>query len=435
MHHRLPRIVLLLVALSLIAPSSNALAQTASPVSTEVSSLDLAAIALTPDDVPDSYFDEYSEWWVPPGAIGGILGDAPAPDGLLGAYQSFFISTDSPYTVNTFLLQFDTPDAALAGASSIDAGLRPQLPEGSTTGPTTAPGPEIGDSASTLTSVSFDTREAGGPFVGVVASSFVHDTIVGVVSIEAWIEPPAEGSPIPAGTPEGFDAATQTELATQLAAVLDARIGMALAGEALSGVDPSLSERTLPLQQLVSADTPVLGGYKAGADLLQCRICGEENSLGAFAGTSLGGFVRMVSAGPMVDGEPSPPFVGIAVSEYATPADALAVLDAIRIAPNDLPTAYPLPRGERTIAADPAISGADGALAYTAILDPEDATATPDSAGVTFTQGSYLVSVDVQGGLTADQALAVAVDLATQQAACLASTESCASVTLTLPAE
>ena len=46
--------------------------------------------------------------------------------------------------------------------------------------------------------------------------------------------------------------------------------------------------------------------------------------------------------------------------------------------------------------------------------------------------GNRLVTVDVQGGLSAEEAMAAAVDLATQQAACLASDDPCASVTATL---
>src|SRR4051812_40415950 len=99
------------------------------------------------------------------------------------------------------------------------------------------------------------------------------------------------------------------ELVQQLAGTLDERISTVLAGETPFGVDQSLSAVALPIDQLVDDQTPVLGGYKAGADLLRCGICGEENSLLPFAGDALGGFSRTVSLGPMVGGEPSPPFV------------------------------------------------------------------------------------------------------------------------------
>ncbi len=68
------------------------------------------------------------------------------------------------------------------------------------------------------------------------------------------------------------------------------------------------------------------------------------------------------------------------------------------------------------------------ALAFHATLDEEDPAAPVDSAGVDFVAGNRLVTVDVQGGLLAQDALAAAVDLARQQAECLAAGETCESL-------
>ncbi len=434
MVHKRHLMMSLTFVIALFGTTLGALAQTASPEIDTAPAIDLAAIALSPEDVPTGFFDDYSEWWVPAGAFVGIIGDATPPAGLERAYQSFYVSNDSPLVINTFLLEFESPEAAAMGAGIVDAALRPPLPDGTSSDPSHAAGPQIGNSLSTLTSVSYDTRSAGGPFVSVVASSFVHETIVAAVSIESYIDPPGEGSPVPVGTPDSLDLSSQAELASHLASVLDSRIEIGLHGGELDGVNAALSDRLLPLQQLVSDDTPVLGGYKAGADLLACRVCGEENSLGVFGKASLGGLVRAVVAGPMVDGEPSPPFIAVAISQFATANDALTVLDAIRSMPNDLPTPYPVPRGERTVASDPTVPGTDATAAYTGVLNPDDPEATPDSAGVAFVVDNSLVTIDVQGGLTANEAMAIAVDLATQQADCLASIDPCSTVTFELPA-
>jgi hypothetical protein len=69
------------------------------------------------------------------------------------------------------------------------------------------------------------------------------------------------------------------------------------------------------------------------------------------------------------------------------------------------------------------------ALAFQATLDAEDPSAPVDSAGVDFVARNRLVTVDVQGGLSAEDALAAAVDLASQQATCLAAGDTCGSVT------
>ena len=116
------------------------------------------------------------------------------------------------------------------------------------------------------------------------------------------------------------------------------------------------------------------------------------------------------------------------MTAFASPEDAPAVLDAIRQAPNDRPTAIPVQRGRKTLVDDPDIPGADAALAGNAVLDQEDPNAPADSAGVDFVVGNRLVTVEVQGGLPADAALAAAVDLATQQADCLTSGGPCEQV-------
>ena len=143
-----------------------------------------------------------------------------------------------------------------------------------------------------------------------------------------------------------------------------------------------------------------------------------------------GAFNRGVVLGPLVDGEPTPPFVSVAILEFSSPEVALEVLEAIRKAPNDLPTSIPVPRGRRALAADPDISEAAATLAFAGAFNEEDPTAAVDSAGVDFVTSNRLVTVDVLGGLSAADAMAAAVDLATQQAACLASDDPCSSVKL-----
>jgi len=164
--------------------------------------------------------------------------------------------------------------------------------------------------------------------------------------------------------------------------------------------------------------------------MLRCGICGEENTLLPFADEARGGYVRGIVLGGAVDGEPQPPFVTMAVTAFTSPEAALAVLEAIRQAPNDRPTAVPFPRGQKTLVDDPAIPQATAALAFHATPDEEDPTTPADAAGVDFVVGNRLVTVDVQGGLSGEEALAAASDLATQQAACLTASGPCTTVTL-----
>jgi hypothetical protein len=388
-------------------------------------------MALAPDDVSTGYFDDYSEWWVPADAFSElVLGGEATPPGLQRAYQTFYFNPDELAGIHTYLYEFASPEEATAGVGIVDEALRPPLPEGTVVGPTHAPGPELGEDPRVTTFVTYDTWAAGGPRVDVVAASFRRDRLIAGVAVERYTDPPLPGSPVAdLATPIAGDPA-QEELATSLATGLDDRITTVLAGEAPEGADPALAELVLPLDQLADVPTPVFGGYKAGIDLLRCGICGEENSLLPFADAAGDGFSRGVVLGPLVDGAPTPPFVSMAVLELASPEAALEVLEAIRTAPGDRPTSAPFPRGTRTLAADPAIAETTAVVAFQGTYDEEDPNAPIDSAGVNFVTGNRLVTVDVQGGLSAEDAMAAAVDLATQQAACLAADDPCATVTL-----
>ncbi len=414
---------LLVLVLLALGPASVA-AQQATPEGAS-SRLDLAAMALSAEDLPAGYFDEYSDWLVPADAFAALVIGGPAPAGLERAYQSFSFAPEIGGAVHVFLLEFTSPEQATSGAAIVDAILRPPLPEGETIGPDHTAGPQIGDASSTVTTVTFDTWAAGGPRADVVAVSFQRDRLVVGVTVERFTDPPADGTPAAGeASPVTVDPG-QEELAVELAGILDGRITEVLAGGTPSGVDVALSASLLPIEQLVDPSTPIFGGYIAGADLLRCGVCGEENGLLRFVDSVQDGVVRGLSAGPLVDGEPSPPFVAIAIAEFASPDDALAALAVIRQEPNDRPIGIPIPRGVKMLAADPTIPGADDALAFTAVVDEENPDAPADSAGVDLVVGNLLVMIDVQGGLSGDAPLSAASDLATQQVACLTSGGPC----------
>lgn len=407
-------------------------AQEASPVAVQRARLDLAAMALAPDDVPAGFVDDYGEWLVSPAAFSElVLNGEATPPGLEQVYQSFYFSNDEQVAIHNYLFAYRTPEDVAAGIGIVDATvLRPPLPDGTVVGPTVEPGPALGGEPSTTTLVTYDTRAEGGPLVDVMAVTFRRDRLIAGVAIERYTDPAADGTP-QAVAPDV--AQVDADLALELAGTLDDRITTVLRGGTPAGIDPALSAMVLPVDQLAPGDTPVIGGYKAGIDLLRCGICGEENALLPFADAALDGVSRTIFVGPLVGGEPTPPFISVAIIPFTGPDVALEVLEAIRQAPKDRPTPGPVPRGERTLVADPVIPGAAATLGFEGVLDMENLDATADSAGVSFVMDAWLVSVDVQGGLSGDTALAVAVDLATQQGECLAAGGSCED--LTIPAE
>lgn len=388
-------------------------------------------MALSAEDVPEGFFDDYGEIAYTAAAFSELnLGGAATPPGLERVYQSFYFNDAEGLAIHSFLFAFESPETAQTGGDIVGPALRPPLPDGTATEPVRSPEPALGDSG-TITSVTYDTRAADGPLVNVVAAWFGRGRLIAGVAVERHhdapeVIDPEVATPAAAATPPAQDA--DRDLAVELAETVVERIAAVESGGSPVGADLSLRALVLPVEQLVDADTPVLGGYKAGIDLLRCGVCGEENSLLPFAGDALGGYSATVAVGPLADGEPTPPFVSVVVSAFASPEAALGVLEATRQEPNDRPTAGPIPRGRRTIAEDPVIPGADAALAFSAALDGEDPAAPDDSAGVDFVVGELLVTVDVQGGLSADEAMAVAVDLATQQAACIEAGGPCESV-------
>ncbi len=406
-------------------------AQDASPTASSNVPLDLAAIALAPEDVPAGYFDDYSEWWVPADPFSDlVLGGAATPPGLVRVYQSFYIDPEEGDAIHNYLYEFASPEEATAGSEIVDAALRPPPPEGTVIGPTHAPGPDLGEAPGVLTVVTYDTWAAGGPRADVVAATFRRDRLVAGVAVERYTDPPPAGTPVAEETTPVAPDPAQEQLATTLATTLDERITTVLAGQTPAGVDPALAALVLSLDQLADVPTPVFGGYKAGIDMLRCGICGEENTLLPFADDARGGYVRGIVLGGAVDGEPQPPFVTVAVTAFTSPEAALAVLEAIRQTPNDRPTAVPFPRGQKTLVDDPAIPEAMAALAFHATPDEEDPNAPADAAGVDFVSGNRLVTIDVQGGLAAEDALAAAVNLASQQTACLVAGGPCAAMTV-----
>jgi len=194
-------------------------AQEASPSPQQGAWLDLAAMALAPEDVPPGFFDDYSEWLVSPAAFSElVLGGEPVPPDLHQVYQSFYFNDVEQVAIHTYLFTFTTPEAAASGIGIVDATvLRPPLPEGTVVGPTTEPGPALGDESSTTTRVTYDTQAEGGPLVDVVAVTFRRDRLIAGVAIERYTDPAADG------TPQAVAAdATQldADLATRLASPL-----------------------------------------------------------------------------------------------------------------------------------------------------------------------------------------------------------------------
>jgi hypothetical protein len=104
------RATLALLALLLGLWPFLASAQDATPITASGAPLDLAAMALAPDDVPAGYFDDYSELWVPAGPFSELtLGGAAVPPGLVRVYQSFYTEPDGGPRLTTTSMSSPRP--------------------------------------------------------------------------------------------------------------------------------------------------------------------------------------------------------------------------------------------------------------------------------------------------------------------------------------
>jgi len=104
MHRTSVLLLSALVLLGSVVIGRGAGAQEASQVAEWEAWLDLAAMALAPEDVPPGFFDDYSEWLVSPAAFSElVLGGEPVPADLDQVYQSFYFNDVEQVAIHTYL--------------------------------------------------------------------------------------------------------------------------------------------------------------------------------------------------------------------------------------------------------------------------------------------------------------------------------------------
>jgi hypothetical protein len=153
----------------------------------------------------------------------------------------------------------------------------------------------------------------------------------------------------------------------------------------------------------------VFEGYRTVVDLV-----GGNGSLGEMALDFRGGYFRTTAIGDWPD-DKMPPAVTVGMMAFHSSAGATNVFTAIKAAPNDLPLPATEASLARQLVAAPSLTGVDAALAYTA---PYTEFGPVNSAGIVAVIGDTLITVDVQGVKSAEDALAAATELATAQVSC-----------------
>jgi hypothetical protein len=342
--------------------------------------LDLAAMNLTSEEVPDG-FSLSGENYVAAQTIAENLSLDPAQTaelmdtGLIVAYASEYANEASGIAIRAYIEQFESGEGAAAGFDILE--------DESLSGP---PGVEyadeplegVGDALGDITTYS---RQARGstPSLDGVDVTFRVDNFLAGVTIEA------QGGAAPAKSD-----------AVSLSRVLEQRMRTALAGEELPGIDPTLPGRLLNFNV-----PPLLEGYMSASD--------------AFPAASSVELLRDYESGytratPLGQGGSPLPLVRDAIVTFLSEDGPLAIISA------GVEVQRPYEQLERVDIAP--IEGADAAAAFH-FISPLGEGKVIDSFRIFSVSGNYLILIDIQAAETEELARRLAFEFTEAQLTCL----------------
>ncbi len=352
--------------------------------------LDLAAMALDSTDIPPE-FQLFFETYLDPIQVGQqLVGEQVEQSeidetGLLWFYQSIYSTPEGTSTIRSYLEEFADQQGAVLGFELFEDEPR-YLPDAALTD---EPGPGIGEEPSEITIGSYEeSAPASGPTT--IDVTFRVGRIIAGVSMD---------------TQEGI--AIDRDLMLVLAERLESRITAVLGGQPLPLIDGTIPERYVQLGDGWDVTNegywsiPEVYGPQAAPEIVAGLESGYTRA-DAYDPNNLGGF-------PI-------PRVAIGVAQFNSEPAALSLLSALDL----LQPAFTL---LEAVDIDP-VPGSSVTLGYQ-FANTFFSDATVDSFRIVMLAGTSVVTVDVQGNQTADAAQAAALEIATAQAACLASNQPC----------
>jgi hypothetical protein len=342
--------------------------------------LDLAAMNLTSEEVPDG-FSLSGENYVAAQTIAENLSLDPAQTaelmdtGLIVAYASEYANEAEEIAIRAYIVQFESDDGAAAGfeilqdesfygLDGVDYADEPF--EG------------VGEAPSEITT--YSRQESGStPSLDGVDATFRADNFLAGVTIEA----------------QGGAAPAQSD-AVSLSRVLEQRMRIALAGEELPGIDPSLPGRLLNFNA-----PPLLEGYISASDAFPAARAVE------LLRDYESGYGRAIS---LSQGDSPLPLVRNAIVTFPSEDGPLAIISA------GVEVQRPYEQLERVDIAP--IEGADAAAAFH-FISPLGEGSVIDSFRIFSVSGKYLISIDVQGAENEDVARRLVLEFTEAQLACI----------------
>ena len=339
--------------------------------------LDLAAMTLDSEEIPEG-FQLVAETYIDLDILAENLSELVTADeledlGIVGYYETTYVAVDGGSQIRSYVIEYPDANAVEDGFALLEDEERMVPGE---TDLEDAPGPEgIGEEPSEVTTGTYG--EPGAEQSSVDITFRIDRLGVGVAM-------------------ETFDGSEPDEdLIEELAEVKEARVVAALTGEEIENVDPRLVERVVTFEGETTFE-----GYQSVSD-----------AYGSVDSPAADGFIASYVRGATFSDDPTEtiaPYVTVGVSSYEDEDAVLAVLDASdQIIPQfpeleEIDT--PLIEGSATVgySFESLIEGGD--LASVRLLVAVD---------------DELLSVDVQGFASADDALEAAVAVAEAEVACV----------------
>ncbi|MDQ3043701.1 MAG: hypothetical protein M3R06_00930 [Chloroflexota bacterium] len=389
-------------ALSLVLPLTFALLPGAlalqDPVDPGVDAraLNLAAMTLDSTSIPGG-FQLLAEQYLTAERLvtevgGGVSLESLTGTGFVGAYQSSYVDLNGETQIRSYVYAYGDEGGAQEGFNL----LEDEAVLASAAGLTDQAGPGAGQDPKEITTGTLPGDDTTGAMASQIAdATFRVDNFIAGVAIQSTGDP-------------GPDLQQLEGLATQLAD----RVAAVAGGTPPPSVDVALQAALLPL---ATAGESINEGYLT-PDEARGLFGAPQPVLANLEGT----YVQTIVLEGGGDSA-SAVFVTAALSEFASPEDAMAELDEADLLQPPFP-------GLETVAGV-IVPGADGAIAYrfATVIDPTDAI---NSFRVIFVIGDQFATIDVQAASSAEAAETAALDLAAQQSTCLTAGGTCAAVTL-----
>ena len=385
--------VLVLAALLAVAPEGEA--QNATPAVGD-DRPDLAAMVLDSSLLPDGYrpagegYQTGEAFGRAVSTGGGMTAEEVSATGLQWFYESRYASTNGSDRIRSYVEAYEDKEGAQAGFDLLEDETRVEGAEDLQD----QPAPEVGEEPREMTVGTIAANQATGSVpLQTVDITFRVGSLIAGVAVETT-----------------GDTAPDQDLARDLAGQLGDRVQGVLDGNYPEGIDPATRTSLLPLDPTLSLQE----GYLTADEVLVSSP--SEDVLADY----VSGYAKAFGLNLDVAEEPWP-LVTVALSTFNDPGSALAVLDRA----DDLQPAFSqLERVDRT-----RVPGADAAVAYR-FDSPLSGNDEVDSFRVLLVVEGQLATVDVQAAASAEAAEEAALDLATQQAACLGTGDPCAAVTI-----